>query len=184
MSGSLSPFQIQTPDYTDKYNTQLSPGQEWQFQNWVSNRSATEGRDVSKDLFDYDLRGAWLNNAESAANGHLPDTWKKPNHMTFSDQSMYSAPGMPGGQWSQGLQPRSWQFQASPFNTTMNDPADMQQYFSKVEQGNALVLPQQAPPAQSVQQQPSIWDLLSHPAVLSAIRQHIMSMFSQPGQTQ
>lgn len=77
---------------TNQYNTYLTPEQEAQFQAQMADRLG--------DLYDYDLRGAWLANAGQADNGHYPDTYKKPNHPTFSQESQYSTPQMQGGTWS------------------------------------------------------------------------------------
>lgn len=77
----------------DDYNTQLSPSDEAMFQVWKSQNAPHDSG------ADYDLRGAYQSGLQpSAANGHWPDTYKKPNHPTFSDQSVYakSNPGMAG----------------------------------------------------------------------------------------
>jgi hypothetical protein len=146
----LIPAQAQVPGYdenkgyVDQYNTPLSPEQEQQFQAWLKQRSVQTGRDASKDLYDYDLRGAWLSNAQAAANGHLPDTFKKPNHPTFSNQSQYSTPQTPGGVWTQ--QPDGkWAFAPSDFNLKMTSPEDLQHYWNQAEPGNKLTLPQAQP---------------------------------------
>jgi len=132
-------------DYTGQYNTRLTPDQEAQFQQWLQQASAQQGRDVSKDLYDYDLRGAWLNNAQAAANGHLPDTWKKPNEPTFSTQSQYSTPQMTGGEWAQ-LPDGTWTFTPSQYNLKMNSPEDLQKIWPQQQPGAKLILPQQATP--------------------------------------
>ena len=46
---------------------------------------------------------------------HGPDTYKYPNHMTFSDESMYSIPEHMGGHWTE-LKNGKWQFQPSQWN--------------------------------------------------------------------
>ena len=46
---------------------------------------------------------------------HGPDTYKYPNHMTFSDESMYSTPEHMGGHWTE-LKNGKWQFQPSQWN--------------------------------------------------------------------
>jgi len=122
------------PDLTQKYNTPLSPQEEARFQTWAKahNRQA--------DTFDYDLRGAWKADAKAASNGHLPDTWKKPNHPTFSDESQYSNAQMPGGQWVEGKKGK-WQFKASDWNIRNLGVKGLQQYFQQVEPDAALILP-------------------------------------------
>lgn len=66
------------------YDTKLNPVEETQFQDWKK-RNAPRDSGV-----DYDLRGAFKAGLQPAANGHWPDTYKKPNHPTFSDQSLYA----------------------------------------------------------------------------------------------
>lgn len=46
---------------------------------------------------------------------HGPDQYKYPNHMTFSDESMYSTPEHMGGHWTE-LKNGKWQFQPSQWN--------------------------------------------------------------------
>lgn len=117
------------------FDTALSPAQEAAFQQWL----AKTGR--GRDLADYDMRGAYAADAQAAGNGHLPDTWKKPNHPTFSDESQYASQKSPGGTWAQ-MQDGSWVFLASPTNLRGRDPSDLLNYFQAREPGNAVVLPQ------------------------------------------
>jgi hypothetical protein len=56
---------------------------------------------------DYDLEAAYKNLPEKTMKAwakdpeknHLPDTYKKPNHPTFSKESIYYNPGMEAGTW-------------------------------------------------------------------------------------
>lgn len=56
-----------------------------------------------KNNQDYDTSAYLENNKQQAfshINGqHYPDTYKKPNHPTFSDESIYSTKETPGGHW-------------------------------------------------------------------------------------
>lgn len=131
-----------TPDYSGQYNTALSPQEEAQFNNWAA------ANHRSGDTLDYDLRGAWKADAKAATNGHLPDTWKKPNHPTFSQESMYSTDDQRGGQWIEGPDKR-WTYLASPFNLQMRNQGQLQDYFRRVEPDSGLVLP----PSQGDRQQ-------------------------------
>jgi len=92
------------------YNTPLSPENEQRFSNWVSQTQSKYGVDLRPDLDTYDLRGYWLNGGHGdeafrSRKGHAPDTYKKPSHPTFSDESIYhgkpDANGVPqyGGTW-------------------------------------------------------------------------------------
>ena len=122
------------PDFTDQFNTALSPQEEQAFQAWL----VKTGR--QRDLADYDLRGAWKAGAAADHRGHLPDTFKKPNHPTFSNESIYASGKYPGGEWiDQGG--GKWTFQASPWNVQNYGASDLQSYFSKVEPDSKLVLP-------------------------------------------
>ena len=88
-------------DFTNQFNTVLTPEQETQFLQWAKTNNRL------KDNYDYDMRGAWNSGAAQAENGHFPDTYKKPNHPTFSDQSIYNNSPTPeggryvGGTWDQ-----------------------------------------------------------------------------------
>jgi hypothetical protein len=129
-------------DMSGDFNTPLSAEDEAKFQQFIQ----ASGR--QKDLYNYDLRGAWKADAKAAGNGHLPDTWKKPNHPTFSEESQYSSPENQGGRWIQ-LSPAdkdhpegTWAFQASSANLKYQSAEALKSYFGTVEKGNTLVLPQ------------------------------------------
>lgn len=125
------------PDQSANYNTSLTPAQEAAFQQWARQ----SGRE--RDVYDYDLRGAWLKSAKAAGNGHLPDTYKKPNHPTFSRESDYSNALAQGGDWVSGAD-GNWLFFASPDNLRYRTPEALRNYFADVERGNRLVEPQNA----------------------------------------
>ena len=128
-------------DFTDRYNTPLPQQQESAFQNWTKNQSEATGRDVSKDLYDYDMRG-WFaaNNGASLKGGHLTDQFKKPNHPTFSTGSKYNGiDGNEGGEWGKQSD-GSWTFTPGTTNLQNFSPVEMKNYFSQVEPGNQLIL--------------------------------------------
>ena len=85
---TVGPRYTFSEDYSDKFNTVLAPDEEEKYQAW-----ATENH-REKDVYDYDLRGAWKELQSGTMSederGHLGDKYKKPNHPTFSDQSIYS----------------------------------------------------------------------------------------------
>jgi hypothetical protein len=89
---------------------------------------------------DYDLQGAYLANAQQAANGHLGDQWKKPNHVTFSDQSQYSTPQMKGGTWAEDGR-NAGVFWASPQNLANSGAVGLMNYFKKNEPDWPVILP-------------------------------------------
>jgi hypothetical protein len=126
--------QRERPDFTGQYNTKLSPTEEHDFQAWVQKTGK------SKDLADYDLRGAWKAGAKEAANGHLPDTFKKPNHPTFSQESQYQAEGLQGGSWKKDASGK-WSFIASQANVKNMGADGLRKYFAEHEPNVKLVLP-------------------------------------------
>lgn len=75
------------------FETKLSKEEESKYQDWKSTYAPNDSG------FDYDLRGAFKAGLEpDPTTGHWPDTYKKPNHETFSDQSIYAkdAPHLAG----------------------------------------------------------------------------------------
>lgn len=132
------------PDMSNRYNTQLSPEDEAAYQAWGQQQAAQNGgRNPAADTFDYDMRGFWKSGEQFAANGHAGDTFKKPNHPTFSTFSQYNGvDGHQGGTWGGGQDGQPWTFTPSQTNLQMNQPGDLQRYFQDVEKGNRLILPQ------------------------------------------
>ena len=130
-------------DMTNQYNTQLTPDEEAKFQSWVK----ANGRE--NDFVDYDMRGAWKAGAGQAANGHFPDTYKKPNHPTFSDQSQYNGKdGYVGGKWTGD--DTSATFTPSESNLKNMPPADLQKYFNEREPNSKLMLEEKTSATQPV----------------------------------
>jgi hypothetical protein len=115
-------------DLTNQYNTPLTPDEETRYQEWAK-QNHREG-----DSFDYDMRGAWKEGIQAdPSTGHFPDTYKKPNHPTFSDESQYhGADGRMGGHWkydetgSETLQPYSERYEqggkVEKIQQQMDDP--------------------------------------------------------------
>lgn len=132
-------------DYTAKFNTPLAPDDEVRFQDWLRKNSKKAGRDLSMDLADYDLRGQYKATGGAMIEpGHGTDTWKKPNHPTFSDESIYHGKdGLTGGHWGDGT------FTPGATNLQMRKPDQLQQYFRDVEPDVNLILPGAAPPPPS-----------------------------------
>ncbi len=96
--------------YKDRYNTPLNKLQQKRFNKWVEKENKSQGRDILMDLGAYDVQGFWKSRdyKKRDSDGHGTDTWKKPNHPTFSNQSKYSGiDGFYGGNWTSegGFQP-------------------------------------------------------------------------------
>lgn len=125
-------------DQTANYNTPLTPQEEAAFQAWAAQDPKRLG-----DLYDYDVRGFWKAGGHTAKNGHGSDNWKKPNHPTFSNQSIYSGPYTPGGQWDQ--QKSGFSFTPALGNPRAMDASDEEVYWNRIEapMGNTLLPPQQ-----------------------------------------
>lgn len=85
---------------------------------------------------DYDLRGAYkaglLDNVEEGM--HLPDTFKKPNHITFSKESKYYEDGMWAGEW---VDNNTFKI---PLNTPKAKLAKLKEYFAKYEPGARIMI--------------------------------------------
>jgi len=82
--------------YKDRYNTPLSEKEQPLFNQWVSEESKKRRRDILMDKGTYDLQGFWKNDRTMDSDSHGSDKWKKPNHPTFSIESIYN--GMNGNQ--------------------------------------------------------------------------------------
>jgi hypothetical protein len=107
--------------------------QENGFQQWKSKYAPHDSGS------DYDLRGAYYSGAQpDMERGHFPDTFKLPNHPTFSTGSKYSTPEHMGGEWGQ-LQGRDTY---EPSQWMEKDPARMaqlSQYMKQAEPNAVLV---------------------------------------------
>lgn len=111
------------------------PMQEQAFQEWVKRHN------LYGEAEDYDTRGAFLAGLQPDERGHLNDRYKLPNHITFSNESIFSNPLQPGGRWEKDPTTGRGRFHASEFNL-QNHPQDrLQQYFQQNEPDTDLVLP-------------------------------------------
>ena len=133
------PKELNNQYFVENYNTNLGAKDEVAFQAWAKNNNRLE------DLIDYDLRGAWKQGAQQENNGHFPDTYKKPNHPTFSDQSIYHNTANPnggkfvGGNWFDG---EKGTYTFTPSREMVERPGYVQfmqeHYMPKVEPGNTF----------------------------------------------
>lgn len=88
---------------------------------------------------DYDYDGARAAGVKQGQNGHWPDTYKLPNHITFSTDSKYSKPGQEGGEWAQVGD--KWHYKPSAFVLSQHSPEELKGYFGKSEPDSVLDLP-------------------------------------------
>ena len=130
--------------YYNRYNTELSPEERQGLYEHLMNISMSEGRNRFNDMNDYDMAGAYLEEvANKLANGHFYDTYKKPNHPVFSDDSQYNgADGHYGGHWTGGTPDvPGGTFFPSEWNLRNLPPRRMIQYFQEREPNAHLYLP-------------------------------------------
>lgn len=86
------------------FNPTLSK-QDLGFQDWyIKNTLEGQNNIPYDDKLTYDYYSFYRNNENQNPNynisNHFPDTYKRPSHPTFSNESIYSTPEKPGGQWN------------------------------------------------------------------------------------
>lgn len=93
-------------DPENHFNTVLPEEEEKEFQKWLE-KAKEDGYISEADTgIDYDYRGYWREfpkrGREITQNGHFPDRYKKPNHPTFSKESVHArdAWGVYAGSWN------------------------------------------------------------------------------------
>lgn len=134
--------------FRENFNTQLSPDEEFRFHEWADDLGKKQGRNALDDLDDYDMRGAFKAGAAESENGHFPDTFKKPNHPTFSTQSQYHDTPDPqhggtyqGGEWGRTADERDT-FKPSQKMLDTTHPAEWLKGYMKSREPDAeLILP-------------------------------------------
>jgi hypothetical protein len=107
MAGSVKKKGLNPPKLSEQdeffragFNTKLKPDEEQAFRAWALENK----RDPDMETIDYDLRGFWKNGGAFAGNGHASDQYKKPNHPTFSVESMWhNTPNPSGGRYVGGV---------------------------------------------------------------------------------
>ena len=82
---------LSSPAGAAEFETKLPAKQEVKYQQWNKDMRAKGYIHPKDDGRDYDFRGAYKAGINPAAPGaHWPDTYKKPNHPTFSNESQYA----------------------------------------------------------------------------------------------
>jgi hypothetical protein len=120
-----------------KYDTQLTPVEEKAFQQWKAKYAPADSGE------DYDYRGAFKAGATPGEDGHWVDTFKKPNHPTFSNESQYArgADAAKAGHWEGDnfVPPFSAQTRAEKQTANTNSAAkDMARYALMAATGYGL----------------------------------------------
>jgi hypothetical protein len=122
--------------YVSNFNTGLTKQEFNEFLNWAKQRYGSKER-ILYEMGAYDLQGAWkaIKKGEidfDPQTGHLPDTYKKPNHITFSNESRYSDDkDFIGGQWRK--EKGKWKFKPSPLTIKLYGKDYLREYFSEYE---------------------------------------------------
>lgn len=124
-------------DFAQKFNTPLPSNQVQAFNQWKAKYAPND------DGSDYDLQGAFLAGVKPDADrGHFPDTFKKPNHPTFSDQSQYNgSPDGQGGTYQGGKWGDDNSFTPGATNLQSHSSDELNSYFKSVEPNSKLNLP-------------------------------------------
>jgi hypothetical protein len=103
-------FEQARSDFIDQpFDTHLSAIDEGHYRVWKQQNAPKDSGE------DYDFRGAFKHGITAdTETGHWPDTFKKPNHPTFSNESIYANQGLPGewfGENHDQYVPRAQNFQ-------------------------------------------------------------------------
>lgn len=81
------------------YNPNLAE-KDRNFQKWYSANTLEGQKNIPfSDKLDYDYYSFYRNKGEGNIENHFPDTYKRPIHQTFSNESIYSTPENTGGSW-------------------------------------------------------------------------------------
>jgi hypothetical protein len=121
-----------------KYDTPLTEEQWDKYQDWAKK----SGKNPAEEERDYDLRGFYLTHPEPMKSGeHGKDTFKKPWHPTFSDESKYSTPENPGGKWER--KGNDWHFHPSGTNLKYRTREQLQHYFDRYETPDTHLAPEE-----------------------------------------
>lgn len=101
-------------------------------------RSTYPSDDYDYAAWEKDNPGkSWVAHMNSGE--HFPDTYKLPNHITFSSDSKYSNDKTQGGTWEKIH--GTWHFTPSEYNLSQHHMGEYKTYFSKKEPDAVLELP-------------------------------------------
>ena len=130
------------------YNTQLNRNEERDFNLWHDKNYP--GQKIEDSIRDYDLRGAYREiqngTVQFDERHHLPDKYKKPNHITFSKESVYASKQNPGGNWYQSEgkstdeDKKAWHFKPSAQTVALHGADRLQEYFKTNEPESKLII--------------------------------------------
>lgn len=130
--------------FRTNFNTELSPEDTFKYHVWLDDEGSRRGKDMREEANDYDMQGAWKDGAGQSGNGHYPDTYKKPNHPTFSDQSKYhdTEDTIHGGKWEGGHWGEGEYTPSQKMLDTTHPVEWLKSYMRTTEPDQKLVLPE------------------------------------------
>jgi hypothetical protein len=135
-------------DLSGQFNTPIPPELMPDYLRWVQQESQKRGKDIRRDMYDYDVQGLFMalrsgkKGLQDEKTGHSTDMFKKPNHPTFSSESIYSGKnGFEGGKWGKTAEGQA-EYTPSKTNLQYRDPNDLFMYFRQVEPNIRLNLPE------------------------------------------
>jgi hypothetical protein len=145
---AMAPYAHEDEYFRNNYNTPLNAQEQAKYKQWIPQSEALHQRPLTDDNIDYDMQGyAKSLGFKPWQPGHGVDTFKKPNHMTFSDQSRYHGTPDPvngganqGGHWF-STAPQIPAYQPSVKSAAYQGAERMKNYFQKYEPDYQLMEP-------------------------------------------
>ncbi len=118
--------------YLREYNTELTQDKFDKFYKWGLEKYGNL-ENLLYEMGTYDVQGAWKSGDvyKTDSRGHGTDKWKKPNHRTFSTESVYHSEKTPGGRWLKT--PSGIQFHPSKITLDLYGVEQIQKYFREHE---------------------------------------------------
>jgi hypothetical protein len=153
-----SPYVLK-PDLRNE--TPLTPSEQKDYDRWARSMH----KNPKDEEGDYDLKGYWKDVVRGnpdlpdtmkdavlyhrdqlkkmGPGAHLPDMYKKPNHPTFSDESIYHESNIGGQEMNHGghWDMENKTFTPGPTNQVHWSRAELQRYFDKYEKGYTVKFP-------------------------------------------
>lgn len=153
----------EVPDFSHSFNTPIGGDlskETGDYFKWIGRQQVITGRDLEKDRFNYDVQGFYKSTggADLEKGKHMTDEFKKPNHPTFSDESIYHEPNgrdvsaedsstgeafhykAQGGHWDKNDEGKDT-FTPGSANLKMYDTQGLIDYFKDNEPDSQLILP-------------------------------------------
>lgn len=94
---------------------------------------------IDLNTLDYDYERAIKEGMTPDERGHWDNKYKRPSHITYGEDSIYSNPLQQGGQWKQLEKPlptgEEWSFEPSLYQKLRIPKEQYQNYFNQVESG-------------------------------------------------